>query len=215
MQNAGVRDRVQRLLEQHSGNERMLDAYWQWATNPTPPSAGYALEENCGFINTNLMVRYGEPAIELVSQLAQECRDLRMEASVYDLQQAVISVLNDLVGDALREGILRRLNEELPARKALAAWLVNRARWCSRIGVDAWLAGEYDWSLGMDLEAAGRDAGTEVFRAMYGAEAAQYDLAREALVVGVVNRLFYRNVVGRMEPKMRPGPRIALSQILY
>jgi hypothetical protein len=215
MQNAGVRDRVQRLLESHTSNERMLDAYWQWATNPTPPSAGYALEENCGFINTNLLVRYGEPAIDLVSQLANECRDLRMDASVYDLQQAVISVLNASVGDSLREGILHRLGEDRPQRRVLAAWLANRARWCSRPGPEAWIAGEYDWSLGMDLEAAGKDLETEICKALYGPEVSHFDLGREALAVGVVNRLFYRNVVGRMEPKMRPGPRLSVSQLAY
>ena len=125
MQNAGVRERVQKLLEQHGENERMLDAYWQWATNPTPPSAGYALEENCGFIATNLLVRYGEPCVALVTQLADETRDLRKDASVYDLQQAVIDVLNGPRGQILRDGVLARINERLPERRLLAAWLVG------------------------------------------------------------------------------------------
>jgi hypothetical protein len=215
MQNAGVRDRVQRLLEQHGTNERMLDAYWQWATNPTPPSAGYALEENCGFINTNLLVRYGEPAIDIVSQLAGECRELRADASVYDLQQAVISVLNGPVGQGLRDAVLNRLNEEKPTRRALAAWLANRSRWCTRPGGDAWVGGEYDWSLGMDLDAAGRDTETQLFRSLFGMEAAHCDMPREALLVGVINRLFYRNILGHMQPKVRPGPRIPLAKIVY
>ncbi|HEY8347058.1 MAG TPA: hypothetical protein VIL07_07260 [Symbiobacteriaceae bacterium] len=215
MRNAGVEDRVQRILEQHMHNERMLDAYWQWATNPTPPAAGYALEENCGFIATNLLLRYGEPAIELVTQMAAECRELRREASVYDLQQAVIAVLNGPVGNELREGILNRINQPIPERRLLAAWLVSRARWAGRTGDDAWLAGEFDWSLGVDLQSASKDLQSPLVRTLYGIDGSQVDLAREALLVGVVNRLLYRNVSGRMEPKMRPGPRLPLARITY
>lgn len=215
MRNAGVGDRVQRVLEQHSGNVRMLDAYWQWATNPTPPAAGYALEENCGFIATNLLLRYGEPAIELVTQLAAECRELRQEASVYDLQQAVIAVLNGPVGNELREEILHRLNQPTPERQVLAAWLVSRARWSGRQGPEAWLAGEFDWALGVDLQAAHKDLQAQLVRTIYDLDGSQVDLAREALLVGVVNRLLYRNVAGRMEPKMRPGPRLPLARVAY
>lgn len=215
MQNAGVRERVQKLLEQHGQNERMLDAYWQWATNPTPPSAGYALEENCGFIATNLLVRYSEPLVSLVTQLADECRDLRKDASVYDLQQAVIDVLNGPVGQVLRDGVLRRINEPVPERRLLAAWLVSRARWSFRQGPDVWIAGEFDWSLGYDLESATRDVATEVARALAGQGAPEFNLAREAQVAGIVNRLLYRSANGRIEPRMRPGPRIPLARIAY
>jgi hypothetical protein len=215
VQNAGVRERVQRLLEQHGQNERMLDAYWQWATNPTPPSAGYALEENCGFIATNLLVRYGEPAISLVTQLADECRELRKEDSVYDLQQAVIDVLNGPLGQVVREGVLRRLNEPAPERRLLAAWLVSRARWSFRHGPDVWVAGEFDWSLGYDLDSSARDMNTEVARALGGQGAPEVNLAREALAVGIVNRLLYRSANGKVEPRVRPGCRIPLVQIGY
>jgi len=215
VQNAGVRERVQRQLEQHSGDERMLDAYWQWAMNPTPPSAGYALEENSGFIATNLMNRYGAPAIDVVSQLTAECADLQRDASVYDLQQAVIGVLNGTAGDLLRQGVVDRLNDPAPARQLLAAWLVSRARWAYRQGKDAWLAGEFDWSLGADLELATRDAASPTAALLFGPDAAEVDLPREGLAAGVVNRLFYRSTSGRMEPKLRPGPRIPLSGVIY
>jgi len=215
MQNAGVRERVAKLLEQHSHNERMLDAYWQWATNPTPPAAGYALEENGGFIATNLLIRYGEPAIGIVSQLCDECRELRKEASVYDVQQAVLEILNDQAGQCLRDGILQRLHAAAPVRHFLAAWLVSRARWCFRQGPNAWIAGEFDWSLGTDLEMAGNDAKTPLACILYGESVAQADIVREAMAVGIINRLFYRSAAGRMEPKLRPGPRIPLSAIAY
>jgi hypothetical protein len=215
VQNAGVRDRVQRLLEQHASHERMLDAYWQWATNPTPPSAGYALEENCGFIATNLLVRYGEPGISLVIQLSDESREMRQDASVYDIQQAIIEVLNGPVGQALRDGIVRRLTEEQPARRFLSAWLASRARWNFRHGKDAWLGGEFDWSMGQDLQRSATEVQAPVAAVLYGPEVMHVDLAREGLVVGIVNRLFYRSASGHVEPRVRPGPRIPLAQITY
>lgn len=215
MQNAGVRERVQKLLEPYSQKERMLDAYWQWATNPTPPSAGYALEENAGFIATNLLVRYGEPCIALVTQLSDECRELLQEATMYDLQQAVIDVVNGPLGEALRTGVLARLNAPEPARRMLAAWLVSRARWNFRHGKDAWVAGEFEWSLGYDLEGASRDARTDLAMLLYGSQAADADLLREAMAVGIVNRLLFRSQTGRIEPRVRPGPRIPIGQIEY
>lgn len=215
MQNAGVRERVQRLLEQHSEDERVLDAYWQWATNPTPPAAGYALEENAGFIATNLHNRYGEPAIELVAEMETACTDLRQEASIFDLQQAVLAVLHGPVGDLLRQGVLNRLHQQTPARRVLAAWLVARTRWTFRPGREAWIGGEFDWALGIDLTTSGRDLQTDLAGALWGPEVAGVDLVREALATGIINRLFYRSAFGRMEPKIRPGPRIPVAAILY
>ena len=77
------------------------------------------------------------------------------------------------------------------------------------------VAGEFDWSLGADLESSAADCQSTVMCALYGPEVAQLDLAREAMAVGVVNRLFYRNVAGRMEAKLRPGPRLAVSDLVY
>lgn len=215
MQDAGVRELVRRVLERHKEDEPMLDAYWQWASNPTPPSAGYALEENCGFIATNLLTRYEKPSIELVSRLGAECAELRQEASVCDLRHAILSVLNGEVGQVLRDGIVRRLNQVTPARHTLALWLAVRARWQGCSGREPGVAGEYDWSLGMDLEGSGRDLRAPLVRALCGPEAPRVDLMREAVLVGIVNRLFYRNLSGRMEPKVRPGPRILLSLVTY
>jgi len=215
MQNAEVRELVQRSLERHASDERMLDAYWQWASNPTPPSAGYALEENAGFIATNLMIRYGEPAVELVLRMNDECRELMQYASVQELQRTIVAVLNGPVGDVLRQGILRRLSEPTTPRRLLVAWLVNRACWRTAPGKEPCLAGEFDWSLGIDLESSAQDCQTEIVRLLYGKEGVQTDLAREALAVGVINRLFYRGGGGRMEAKLRPGPRIPLTGLTY
>ncbi len=214
MQDAEVRDLVRRVLEPYTEDERMLDGYWQWASNPTPPSAGYALEENCGFIATNLNQRYGQPAIDLVSRLAEECREMREVASVEELRQAIFAILGGEVGEVLRAGCARRLCEATPSRRILAAWLMNRARWCSLPGRDGFIGGEWDWALGVDLEAGGRDLKTTVAQAL-GSPTGGVDLAREALAVGVINRLFYRNIAGRMEPKLRPGPHIPVAMVAY
>lgn len=215
MQNAGVIDLVRRVLDRHRTDERMLDAYWQWASNPTPAAVGYALEENCGFIATNLMNRYGKPAIELVTRLSDECSDLRQEAKVHDLRQAIMTVLNGEEGLLLREGTAARLNQDSPDRRALRVWLAMRLRWCNYLGRDPWLAGEFDWSLGLDLEMSGKDLRTPLGRALAGGEVERIDLLREAMAVGLVNRLFYRDATGRMEPKTRPGPRIPLQMVDY
>jgi len=215
MQNAEVRELVQRSLERHAGDERMLDAYWQWASNPTPPSAGYALEENAGFIATNLLVRYGEPAVELVLRMSDECREIAQRASIQELQRMIVTVLNGPTGEILREGVVRRLSEATPTRRLLTGWLLNRARWRCVPGREPWVAGEFDWSLGIDLESSFRDCATEVVRAIFGREATQSDLAREAIAVGIVNRLFYRNIAGRMEAKLRPGLRIPAEKLTY
>lgn len=213
MQNAGVIDLVRRALERHRADEKMLDAYWQWASNPTRAAVGFALEENCGFIATNLLTRYGKPAIEQVSRLSAECAELRQEAKVPDLRHAIMTVINADAGSVLREGIAARLNADLPERRALRAWLISRLRWCSYLGREPWLAGEFDWSLGLDLDVSGKDLRTPLGRALAGAETDQMDLYREAVAVGLVNRLFYRDSAGRMEPKTRPGPRIPLHLV--
>lgn len=216
MLDAGVLDKVKRVLQRHAEDERMLDAYWQWASNPTPPSAGYALEENCGFIATNLLTRYEKPGIDLVTKLADEAYALRQEASVFDLRQAIFAVLNGQTGTLLRQGIINRLNEENPTRRVLAAWLVQRARWRAFLGTEPWVAGEFDWALAIDLESAAPGLKTPLAQALSGGILLdEVSLIREALAVGIVSRLFYRNLAGRMEPKIRPGPRIQLSAIVY
>jgi hypothetical protein len=215
LQNAGVRERVFRLLLGYRENERVLDAYWQWATNPTPHSAGYALEENGGFIATNLLIRYGHPGIQVVTELSDSVEQLRAEASVADLQQAVMQVLNGPVGDELRQGVLIRLQEPRPARRMLVLWLINRARWSCRMGQVPTAGGEIDWALGIDLQTAARDLKTTVATALFGRPVQGIDLAREAVAVGAANRLFYRSIAGRMEPKLRPGPQVNLSALTY
>jgi hypothetical protein len=191
----------------------MLDAFWQWATNPTPPVSGYALTENEGFIATGLLMRYGSPAIDVVSRLAEICGDLIASgASIFELQQTIMMLMGGPVGAVLRAGIIRRLAVPLPGRRALAAWVKARAIWRAAPEQASWTLGEFDWSLSQDLEALGQDVQTTIFRTLFGGP---HDLLREALAAGLINRLYYRSPSGRVEAKFRPGPRILVDEIQW
>lgn len=206
-----LRLRLQRVLESHAQDERMLDAFWQWATNPTPPVSGYALEENEGFIATGLLMRYGSPAIAEVSRVFETCRELVASgSSIFELQQAILMLLGGPLGGALRAGITRRIAAPLPGRRALAAWLKARAIWRAAPDQAEWTLGEFDWSLHQDLEQLERDLQSTLFRTLFGGP---HDLLREALAAGALNRLYYRSPAGRVEAKFRPGPRILVREI--
>lgn len=208
-----LRVRLQRVLESHTEDERMLDAFWQWATNPTPPVSGYALEENEGFIATGLLMRYGSPAIEEVSRVSAACRELVSGgASIFELQQTIMMLLGGPLGAAMRVGMARRIAAPLPGRRALAAWLKARAIWRAAPDRPEWTLGEFDWSLGQDLVGLEKDLHTTIFQTLFGGP---YDLLREALAAGVINRLYYRSPSGRVEAKFRPGPRILVREISW
>jgi hypothetical protein len=85
---------VQEMLAKYSNNEVMLDAWIQWASNPTSKSAGFGLEENYSFIRSNLLQRYSisrEDAEKYVNALKDENDKLRnSEYSIYDLQKEII-----------------------------------------------------------------------------------------------------------------------------
>ena len=146
MQNAEVRELVQRSLERYADDERVLRRLLAVGLEPDPALGRYALEENAGFIATNLMLRYGEPAVDLVMSVNEECRRLAGRASIQELQRTIVTVLNGPVGEQLRQGIVRRLTQPYVDRRALTAWLVNRARWRRMPGREPVVAGEFDWS---------------------------------------------------------------------
>jgi hypothetical protein len=53
------KQQIAETLENYSNEDIMLDAFWQWASNPTSASAGYALQQNYDYIKSNLRHRYG------------------------------------------------------------------------------------------------------------------------------------------------------------
>ncbi|MBI2934809.1 MAG: hypothetical protein HYY29_04485, partial [Chloroflexi bacterium] len=121
------------ILAQYKNNEVMLDAFFQWATNPTSMSAGYGLEENYPCIQKNLMSRFGmssTEANERTGELKTKCGILTNEAKLLPEKEKYIigevrKTLKNLLsqGDyetVRRRGVLQRLHtvsEE--ARKAL------------------------------------------------------------------------------------------------
>jgi len=55
-------EQVHHILARYRDDQGVLDAFWQWASNPTPMSAGYALDENYACSGENLRQRYGADA---------------------------------------------------------------------------------------------------------------------------------------------------------
>jgi hypothetical protein len=67
---------VRDTLAKYSDNEIMLDAFFQWATNPTSMTAGYGVEENYQYIRKNIEIRYGlskDKAQKYIDVLETEC----------------------------------------------------------------------------------------------------------------------------------------------
>lgn len=89
-----IKGLVQEMLAKYSNNEAMLDAWIQWASNPTSKSAGFGLEENYSFIRSNLLQRYSisrEDAEQYVNALKDESDKLRNSGyAVGDLQKEIM-----------------------------------------------------------------------------------------------------------------------------
>lgn len=119
-----IGEMVRNALVQYKNDEIMLDAFYQWASNPTSMSAGYGLEENYPYIRKNLMSRYGLSASEadkLVNELKKACDTLINEAQslpvdtkrqIGEVQRTFLAVLSeDGYENLRRQGILGRLRE--------------------------------------------------------------------------------------------------------
>ena len=70
---------VREVLERSAHDEVMIDALFQWSTNPTSMSAGWGLEENYPYIGKNLKLRYQLSDAEVnarVKELRETCERL-------------------------------------------------------------------------------------------------------------------------------------------
>ncbi len=89
-----IKDLVQEMLAKYSSNEEMLDAWIQWASNPTSKSAGFGLDENYPLITSNMLQRFSinrEDAEKCVNALKEESGKLRNSGcSVNDLRNEII-----------------------------------------------------------------------------------------------------------------------------
>lgn len=127
-----IEEKIHDILRLYCNDEVMLDAFFQWATNPTSMSAGYGLEENYPYIKKNLALRYGLSPAEAekrLKALKEACAVLLVEAEqLPDKKYGITHVqkrLNDILshgdyGNLRMQGVLRRLqaaSEE--TRKAL------------------------------------------------------------------------------------------------
>lgn len=98
-----VQDEVGQVLDKYRNNRMVLDAFWQWAKNPTSQTAGRALEENRRCIRDNLRLRYrlsDAEACEVTDILAKETKDW-----VNCRESEVIEVLRGQMGETLRERV--------------------------------------------------------------------------------------------------------------
>lgn len=117
-----MEEKIRDTLAQYLDDEVMLDAFFQWSTNPTSMSAGYGLEENYPYIKKNLMSRYGFSPIEAdkrINEMKTKCDAFINEAKLFPLkerqkigevQRTLCNILSQ--GDyetVRRQGVIRRL----------------------------------------------------------------------------------------------------------
>lgn len=138
-----IEDTVRIALNRYANDEIMLDAFFQWATNPTSMSAGYGLNENYPYIKKNLMGRHGLSSAETdkrVNELTKTCDAFINEArllsikereQIGEVQRALQGILSR--GDyehVRRQGVLRRLREasEETRRAMLLFTLIEQVR---------------------------------------------------------------------------------------
>lgn len=118
-----IEEIVNDTLRQYKGDEIMLDAFWQWASNPTSMSAGYGVEDNYPYIQKNLERRYGLSLPEAgarVGGLKTECDSLiervksmpietgRQIGEIQDALRAALTTGD--YEDLRRQGVLQRLS---------------------------------------------------------------------------------------------------------
>ena len=130
-----MEEMIRSALNQYRNDEVMLDAFFQWASNPTSMSARYGLEKNYPYIEKNLMRRYGLSSTETgkrVSELKRICDGLINEAKQLPVDSKhqtgtgeVQRILKDILSQSdyeklRRQGALKRLREvSEETRKAL------------------------------------------------------------------------------------------------
>ena len=110
-----LEEMVRETLSRQSSDEIMLDAFMQWASNPTSMSAGYGVKENYSFIASNLQDRYGlspSQASDYIKRLRQDCeRILEATNDVYELRNELLKQLQGELGGQWRKRMRQRLGE--------------------------------------------------------------------------------------------------------
>ena len=172
---------VSSTLKQHENDEAILDAWVQWALNPTSMSAGYGIDVNYPIIRENLLQRYSvtvEEADRYIDTLKGESDKLvNSERDVYRLREEIIKQVQGKIGERWRNGIKEKI-EKASVDAKRAVYLL-----CT-LG-----------SQGFDLKFRTWESILDQFRAYY---AAAYDtifspasLEAELSRIGVLTRLIW------------------------
>jgi hypothetical protein len=174
-----LEEMVRETLSRHSSDEIMLDAFIQWASNPTSMSAGYGVEENYSFIASNLQDRYGlssSQASGYIDRLRHDCECI-LEATndVYQVRSEVLRQLQGELGKQWRKGMGQQLGgapTEIRSAGTLLCVLAERGYSTSR------------WE---DLLAPFQ----AYYMAAYGTIVSPVSVRNGLLKAGMLNRLFW------------------------
>ena len=180
------------MLRQYSTDVVMLDGFWQWSSNPTSYSAGYALAQNYDYIKANLRRRYGlttDNTEEIVNRLKTECEKLAQSIDVYEIRRQIYLVLRGDLGVPLRSQVSSRVERaSLSTRCAVALVSLLRTQSVPDYTLDT-LFNEPASVLQALLRA--------VLGAIPGSLVSSYrDLLDELITCGVINRLYYLSTKG-------------------
>jgi len=175
-----VDDPVQFILDKFENEEIMVDAFYQWAINPTSMSAGYGVSENYPFIQENIKIRYNlseKEADEYLKKLRDACDWLiSVKGMSYQLRDEIKTAINFRWGEKFRNKILERIKgspDEI--RKAV------------------YLFGEL--TISSDFLEIQQESDLVIFAAIYNASIANVGaidpILRELVRVGILNKLLW------------------------
>jgi hypothetical protein len=189
MTNQELRTQVSKVVKRYADDEIMLDALFQWGSNPTSRSAGYGLQENYLCIVKNLVARYGLSTLDAekrVAELKRSCDSLiKSQWDIYEIQRHLLETLKQgEPGQVLRQGVLRRLRETSEETRQALLTLeflenINRA-----ISPDNLTLPPDRWS---DYQSEFQ----AYFNAMWGATAPVLQVRTEIVRCGAYNELYW------------------------
>lgn len=198
---------VPQVLGKHLDNALILDAWIQWASNPTSSSAGYGLEENYSFIRSNLMERYlisAEYAEQHIQKLKNEASSLTaIGYEIYDLRKGILE-------EARSSGIWTKIMKEKleqsssDAKKAVYLLLYLKSQGYFRSNPDSDCESH---SFEMDSWVQFLTYFRTFYLAAYGG-AFSKSIDTELFKVGLWNKLWYKpsRSPGKIEVIMVPLP---------
>jgi len=202
-----MKGNVPEVLRKHFDNVLILDAWIQWASNPTSASAGYALEENYSMIRSNLMERYlisAEDAEQYVQTLRYETSSLTtLGYNIDDLRKGILEEARS--SGIWTKNMKEKLQQSSPdARKAvyLLLYLVSQSYFRSYPDSD------YEsHSFEMDSWARFLMRFRAFYSAAYGLTFSK-SIEEELFRVGLWNKLWYKpcRSPGKIEVVMVPLP---------